>query len=178
MARRADTPCATCGKPLWGGSSSLPAGSRTCLDCRRSAPGYRSNTQAVARSVRCPRCGRTFETTHSAKRYCSQQCSGRARYARRQPGRRSGAPWRALRTRVLAQESHCAICGGPIDLARKFPDPMSPSVDHIVSLADGGAELDRRNVRAAHLGCNASRGASEGNRRRVLQPDPAPPPGW
>ncbi|MFF7842842.1 hypothetical protein ACFZC6_29215 [Streptomyces ossamyceticus] len=37
MARKPDTPCAGgCGRLLWGGTGSLPAGRRMCWDCRRA----------------------------------------------------------------------------------------------------------------------------------------------
>jgi 5-methylcytosine-specific restriction endonuclease McrA len=38
MAKKSDTPCAGgCGKLLWSGRTSLPAGQRKCRDCRRAA---------------------------------------------------------------------------------------------------------------------------------------------
>ncbi len=36
MARNPDTPCSSCGKMLWGGSRSLPGGTRQCQDCRKA----------------------------------------------------------------------------------------------------------------------------------------------
>lgn len=66
---------------------------------------------------------------------------------------------------MLAEESHCGICGAEVDVDRPYRDvagrvdPMSPAVDHVVALAEGGALLDRANVRLAHLSCNARRGA-------------------
>ena len=36
MARNPDTPCSSCGKLLWGGSRSLPGGTRQCQACRES----------------------------------------------------------------------------------------------------------------------------------------------
>lgn len=41
MAKKPNVPCTGCGKLLWGGSTSLPAGQRMCRECRRSthAPG-------------------------------------------------------------------------------------------------------------------------------------------
>lgn len=36
MARNPDTPCSSCGKMLWGGSRSLPGGTRQCQDCREA----------------------------------------------------------------------------------------------------------------------------------------------
>jgi hypothetical protein len=50
MAKKPDTPCAGgCGKLLWSGRTSLPAGQRRCRDCRRSA-------QSTATTQKCGRC--------------------------------------------------------------------------------------------------------------------------
>lgn len=47
----------------------------------------------------------------------------------------------------------CAICGELVDMTFRVPDPLSPSVDHIVSRADGGSD-DPSNLQLAHLTCN------------------------
>ena len=39
---------------------------------------------------------------------------------------------------VLAQGEVCAICGLPVNKRLRFPDPMSPSVDHIIPVGRGG----------------------------------------
>lgn len=52
----------------------------------------------------------------------------------------------------------CQLCQEAIDPAARAPHPMTASVDHIVPLARGG-EHSYRNVQAAHLGCNTSKGA-------------------
>ena len=65
--------------------------------------------------------------------------------------------WKRIRLLVLAGEPPCGICGDPIDYALRFPDPMSPSVDHIVPWRQGGAWFDLENLRAAHFRCNAGR---------------------
>lgn len=51
----------------------------------------------------------------------------------------------------------CQLCQQPIDPAVAWPDPMSPSVDHIVPLSKGGAHA-MINVQSAHLSCNSSKG--------------------
>jgi 5-methylcytosine-specific restriction endonuclease McrA len=47
----------------------------------------------------------------------------------------------------------CRLCLLPIDPEVAWPDPMSPSVDHIVPLVHGG-QHSMANVQSAHLGCN------------------------
>jgi 5-methylcytosine-specific restriction endonuclease McrA len=47
----------------------------------------------------------------------------------------------------------CGICGKPVDLELRHPDPLSRSYDHIVPLTLGG-EHSNRNLQLAHLTCN------------------------
>jgi 5-methylcytosine-specific restriction endonuclease McrA len=53
----------------------------------------------------------------------------------------------------------CGICSQSIDPSLKWPDPMSPSIDHIVPLFRGGAHSPA-NCQASHLRCNVRKGAS------------------
>ena len=50
----------------------------------------------------------------------------------------------------------CQICKKRVDKRLKWPDPMSPSVDHIMPLYEGGSHT-YKNVQLAHLGCNLSK---------------------
>lgn len=47
----------------------------------------------------------------------------------------------------------CQLCREPVDRTLPYPDPMSPSLDHVIRLADGGGHL-MDNVQLAHLHCN------------------------
>lgn len=49
MAKKPNVPCARCGKLLWGGSTSLPAGERICRECRRAAHRPSTSTQICSR---------------------------------------------------------------------------------------------------------------------------------
>ncbi|MEU3613516.1 HNH endonuclease [Streptomyces sp. NPDC006872] len=51
----------------------------------------------------------------------------------------------------------CQLCRLPIDSTIAWPDPQSPSIDHVVPLAKGG-EHSMTNVQAAHVGCNSRKG--------------------
>lgn len=54
----------------------------------------------------------------------------------------------------------CQLCQEPVDRLRKFPDPGSASLDHVVPLSRGGHHV-LANCQLAHLGCNSSKGARE-----------------
>ena len=60
---------------------------------------------------------------------------------------------------VLAGADVCAICGMPIDRRKKFPDPMSATVDHIIPIAKGGHPFSPDNLQATHLICNQIKGS-------------------
>ncbi len=51
----------------------------------------------------------------------------------------------------------CQICRKKVVLDKKWPHPLSPTLDHIVPLSCGG-EHSKKNVRIVHLKCNLSKG--------------------
>lgn len=133
-----------------------------CSDaCRREANRqsaysrwlrYRLHDPAAA----CVRCGGPMTSRNANARYCGKRCARRHRKADR-----------AARLAILGGWS-CGICANPVEPLRRYPDPMSVSVDHIVPVSLGGSNR-RDNVRAAHLICNIRRGdglATESRARR------------
>ena len=68
------------------------------------------------------------------------------------------AQWKALRLRIIAASTHCWLCREPLTSA-PWPSRWSSTVDHVVPRHHGGDVFDPDNLRAAHLGCNSSRGA-------------------
>lgn len=83
-----------------------------------------------------------------------------------------GSAWAALRAQVIAEETHCWLCHHEVDPHTPWPDPMSPTVDHVTPRSRGGDPHARDNLRLAHLHCNASRG------NRPPRPRPAPTRAW
>ena len=58
------------------------------------------------------------------------------------------------RKKIYATQTICGICGKPVDFSLKFPDPMSPTIDHIIPVAKGGHPSDIDNLQLAHFYCN------------------------
>jgi 5-methylcytosine-specific restriction endonuclease McrA len=61
----------------------------------------------------------------------------------------------------------CRLCGKRVMRSRPWPDPLSPSLDHIVPLTKGGAH-DPSNVQLAHLRCNTAKGNRGGGEQLML----------
>lgn len=72
-----------------------------------------------------------------------------------------GVPWEDVSVPevFIADGWMCQLCGKPIDPGSRYPDPMMPSIDHIVPLSqpDSPGHV-RSNVQASHLRCNLRKG--------------------
>lgn len=55
---------------------------------------------------------------------------------------------------MLKTQEVCGICGLPVNKKLRPPDPLSPSVDHIIPLDKGGHPSDLSNLQLAHRWCN------------------------
>jgi HNH endonuclease len=53
----------------------------------------------------------------------------------------------------------CQLCKKPVDQQKQYPDPLSPSLDHIIPLSRGGGHV-LANVQLAHYICNVRKGSS------------------
>lgn len=56
--------------------------------------------------------------------------------------------------KIYATQSVCGICGKPVDFTLKYPDPLAPSIDHIIPIDRGGHPSDISNLQLAHWTCN------------------------
>jgi 5-methylcytosine-specific restriction endonuclease McrA len=61
----------------------------------------------------------------------------------------------------------CQICMRKVRRNAPGFHPLSPSLDHVIPLVDGGPHT-RANTRCAHLRCNTARGARGGNEQLAL----------
>lgn len=88
----------------------------------------------------------------------------------RQPGQpgRVGHRWRQAQQAVFDTETHCWLCGQPVDQRISAHGPLAGlarSADHLIQLQHGGDPYARSNLRLCHLGENSARS----NRLRNLQ---------
>lgn len=102
----------------------------------------------------------------SPRVYCSKRCIRKANRKTRniqrhivERRRRSRLKAAKVGTvspyRVFARDEWvCWICRDAIVRDAVYPDPLSPSVDHVIPVSKGG-EHSMANVRAAHLICNS-----------------------
>lgn len=65
------------------------------------------------------------------------------------------------KSRLLKLAESCAICGAPLDKSISFPHPMSPSIDHIIAVANGGHPSSMDNLQVVHLICNQVKGTKD-----------------
>jgi hypothetical protein len=64
----------------------------------------------------------------------------------------------------------CQLCRKAVNSRKRWPDPLSASIDHIVPISKGGTDV-RANVQLAHLRCNISKGnrlRPDGEQLRLL----------
>ena len=70
----------------------------------------------------------------------------------RRPGNRG--TFEKNRQIILKTQTHCGICGAPVDFSYTYPHPLSPTVDHIIPVSKGGHPTDLSNLQLAHRYCN------------------------
>jgi len=176
--------CARCGGLVWGGKGSLPEGHAVCRPCRKADPvprRYRDGRPKVA--IQCPVCGTDFVPFVERVKTCSRSCgqifriqmaSAQADPAERRARERER--WQAKNRRrraakrgkpsepytlaeIAERDRHrCQLCRRKVNMTLKAPRPKSPTIDHVIPIADGGDDT-RANVQLAHFGCNSSKGA-------------------
>jgi len=113
----------------------------------------------------CIHCGIDLPPTmRTDAKFCSARCNSAAHAVTRkmsQRARRARTPGDPLveRNAIAKRDNYCCgICGGHVDMRLRHPDPMSPSIDHVIPLARGGGN-DMDNLQLAHLACNLSKRA-------------------
>lgn len=125
-----------------------------CLDCDSLiAPGYNH-----LGALRCPPCGRV----HARRVAKAWQAANWDRYIQnakaaghRRRVRIRGGEYEFFKANEIFERDgwRCGICQRRINRRVKYPHPMSPSIDHKLSINRGGGHT-RANTQASHLRCN------------------------
>jgi hypothetical protein len=147
-----------------------PPGEKWCPRCSSYKPVegfYVKKSTRDGLEGECKQCAR--QRAAAWKRANPEKCA--AQQARRNPEySRAAAARRRARLAAVPTEWftkaeiferdgwRCHICGKRIPKAKKYPHPLSASIDHLVPLSDtANSSHTRDNVRAAHLRCNVTR---------------------
>lgn len=160
--------CSTCGVSIEG----LSAGRKRCAEC---ISGNITSCLQFSTYV-CYSCEKRYTPVRRKQLTCSNQCAQklwkkenprpepwndrrRANYHKRRALKRA-LPADDVRPLEVYERDQwiCGICNEPVMQGTAWPDPLSPSLDHIRPLARGGHHV-YENVQLAHLRCNVSKGA-------------------
>lgn len=116
-------------------------GTGKCLDCETSFT-------SLGPRKRCEPC--------AARRKAEQHAE---KCRRRRVLKRGGVVEPYTLAEIAQRDRHrCQLCRRKVDLTIQWPDPKSPSIDHVIPVTDGGDDV-KANVQLAHFGCNSSKGA-------------------
>lgn len=157
--------CERCGRPIAGAQR---VDRKRCDACAGKATPFMDDRE-------CRVCGGLFTPFKVSQKSCSNRCAQRwykanhrkpdtwderrkANYQRRR-ARKMEVPADSIRFSDIFERDKwaCGICGQLVDSSARWPEPGSPSLDHIVPLSKGGHHIES-NVQLAHLECNISKG--------------------
>ena len=71
---------------------------------------------------------------------------------------------------ILKTQTTCGICGRPVDMSLKYPDPLAPCIDHIIPVAKGGHPSDIENLQLAHWTCNRQKSDKLFKNKESMEP--------
>jgi hypothetical protein len=96
-------------------------------------------------------------------KFCSERCNSAAHAITNKMAKRAGTAksGELFSVAYVAERDRfrCHLCGGKVSMARRHPDPLAPSIDHVVPVSVAGAEANAlSNLRLAHLRCNLAKG--------------------
>ncbi len=138
------------------------------------------------RVEQCVVCGADFSTKYSGRRFCSNRCGAKASY----DSRKQTPEYRALRlgyaqrrrarkrsagevevfasAEIFARDRYrCHRCGTTCKPIAKVPNPLAPTLDHLIPLSKGGAHT-RANVATACFQCNSVKGNRGGGEQLAV----------
>jgi 5-methylcytosine-specific restriction endonuclease McrA len=152
-------PCGVCGKYSERMRCSLEHNAEWAR--RKARDSNLAKSHRHGKAAECKECGRPFVMQYGdfKRVYCSDECAKeravRINHYADRARRRGCAVIELVDPREVFEASnwHCEICGRKMLDLKSYPEPDSPSLDHIVPISRGGQHT-RDNVRSAHFICN------------------------
>lgn len=148
-----------------------------CLACMAiKVDGTCPNTRRYRHPVKphpiaCNQCGAVFvgkwtRLCPACKRTSARENARRAKRARRIREGAYRVPYRSVD--IYERDGYrCHICGRVAKRRAVVPNPLAPTIDHLVPLSAGGADAPI-NVATAHFECNWRRGAGGAAQLRLV----------
>lgn len=104
----------------------------------------------------CDHCGTDINHMRSGAKYCNPSCASAFLGHRRRVTIRSLPHDAISKYKVFDRDGwRCQLCSKPISKTLKHPDPLSPSLDHVIPISEPGSPGHVwTNVQASHLTCN------------------------
>lgn len=189
---RVARPCRQCGSPF---ESHNPRAKFCTIRCGNVARGQQLPGELLERICALPTCGATYRPKSRRQRCCSEKhgknlwnresrADGRQAMNSGDPAKRRArlrikTQMRRARSRTDEAEAvdrdvvgdrdgwKCGICRRKVDRTLAYPHPNSPSLDHVIPLADHGPHT-YANCRITHLRCNNLRSNHGGNEQLAL----------
>lgn len=148
------TPCAQCGIVFAPSQKSVRTCSLTCGQKLRWAEGRQPPGQIRYRTPEQVKAG-TLDRWQ--------------RKNRRRRALKRGAASEHYTLTGIAERDHgrCGLCGQKVPMDHRHPDPLSPTIDHIIPISLGGDDT-RANVQLAHFRCNNAKGARRAGEQLAL----------
>lgn len=166
--------CKTCGNVIERDKSTIRQKRCLCDECERKRQEEKELQEERIRLMRsfyailelkkpkrCVRCGEEFFSQYANQQYCSKKCKRHNGTSIRHRCRKYGRRYDPSVTprKIFERDGYiCRICGLACDKNDRswngFFGAYSPTVDHIIALANGG-DHTWDNVQCAHAICNS-----------------------
>ena len=139
--------CLVCGRRPSDGGWESPHRRWCSARCQRL---WYKHDGEVPTGFRCEECGKWVDLVrpgHKRKRSDSRSCEACSRVTK----------YSLNAFQVADRDGNtCRLCGDEVDLHLRYPDWLSPSVDHIIPRSKGGSH-EPDNLQLAHWICNVRR---------------------
>ena len=134
--------------------------SRTCKDLNRREQDKLKRISSKQERI-CLHCSKVITQKHRADAiFCSDVCNQKAHQLQRKLRNRANEEGKRgyLRTEICERDGWiCQICKEPVERTAHHPNPLAPSLDHIIPVSKGGSS-NPSNLQLTHLRCNLKRG--------------------